>query len=128
MQRAATADGRTVAQTVIDEISQLNAGAEPLGSFGLVVGATIGDTGHDLSGLNGPMLAPGLGAQGGTAAGSACGLRREPAPRCSRRTPARSSRAGPDVAALRAAADRVLDRLPGRAGRRWLTDQVGHFA
>ncbi|GAB3958854.1 hypothetical protein GCM10027614_77210 [Micromonospora vulcania] len=51
VQRARTADGRTVAQTVIDEISQLNAGATPLGSFGLVVGATIGDTGHDLSGV-----------------------------------------------------------------------------
>ena len=68
VQHARTADGRTVAQTVIDEISQLNAGAEPLGSFGLVVGATIGDTGHDLSRVSGPLLAPGLGAQGGTAA------------------------------------------------------------
>ncbi|MEH0829146.1 orotidine-5'-phosphate decarboxylase, partial [Micromonospora sp. CPCC 205714] len=68
VQRARTADGRTVAQTVIDEISQLNEGAEPLGSFGLVVGATIGDTGHDLSKVNGPLLAPGLGAQGATAA------------------------------------------------------------
>jgi orotidine-5'-phosphate decarboxylase len=66
VQHARSADGRTVAQTVIDEISQLNVGAEPLGSIGLVVGATIGDTGHDLSKLNGPLLAPGLGAQGGT--------------------------------------------------------------
>ena len=49
VQHAVGADGRTVAQTVIDEISQVNAGAEPLGSLGLVVGATIGDTGHDLS-------------------------------------------------------------------------------
>ena len=65
VQHAAAPDGRTVAQTVIDEISQLNVGAEPLGSVGLVVGATIGDTGHDLSKVNGPMLAPGLGAQGG---------------------------------------------------------------
>ena len=55
-----------MAQTVIDEISQLNAGAEPLGSMGLVVGATIGDSGHDLSRVNGPLLAPGLGAQGAT--------------------------------------------------------------
>ncbi|MFD0787736.1 orotidine-5'-phosphate decarboxylase, partial [Micromonospora azadirachtae] len=62
VQHARTSDGRTVAQTVIDEISQLNAGAEPLGSFGLVVGATIGDTGHDLSRVGGPLLAPGLGA------------------------------------------------------------------
>ena len=32
VQHAGGADGRTVAQTVIDEISQLNKGAEPLGS------------------------------------------------------------------------------------------------
>jgi len=107
VQRARTADGRTVAQTVIDEISQLNAGAEPLGSFGLVVGATIGDTGHDLSGVNGPLLAPGLGAQGATAAdlrvvfGSSL-----PAvlPSYSREVLA----AGPSVAGLRSAVDRVM--------------------
>jgi orotidine-5'-phosphate decarboxylase len=67
VQRAVGADGRTVAQTVIDEISLLNAGAEALGSFGLVVGATVGDSGHDFGKLGGPILAPGLGAQGGTA-------------------------------------------------------------
>src|SRR3954467_923823 len=33
VQHARTASGRTVAQTVIDEISQLNEGAEPLGSI-----------------------------------------------------------------------------------------------
>ena len=107
VQQARAADGRTVAQTVIDEISQLNRGAEPLGSFGLVVGATIGDTGHDLSAVNGPLLAPGLGAQGATAAdlrtvfGSSL-----PAvlPSYSREV----LHAGPDVAALRTAAGRVL--------------------
>ncbi|MBM0226553.1 MULTISPECIES: orotidine-5'-phosphate decarboxylase [Micromonospora] len=107
VQRAVTADGRTVAQTVIDEISQLNRGAEPLGSFGLVVGATIGDTGHDLSGVNGPLLAPGLGAQGGTAAD----LRTVFGASLPSVLPSYSREvlsAGPDVAALRAAADRVL--------------------
>ncbi|MCG5472763.1 orotidine-5'-phosphate decarboxylase [Micromonospora sp. LAH09] len=107
VQRARTADGRTVAQTVIDEISQLNSGATPLGSFGLVVGATIGDTGHDLSAVGGPLLAPGLGAQGAGAAdlrtvfGSSLG---SVLPSYSREVLS----AGPDVAALRAAADRVL--------------------
>ncbi|MCW3843289.1 orotidine-5'-phosphate decarboxylase [Micromonospora yasonensis] len=107
VQHAVTADGRTVAQTVIDEISQLNRGAEPLGSFGLVVGATIGDTGHDLSGVHGPLLAPGLGAQGATAAdlrvvfGSSLP---SVLPSYSREV----LTAGPDVAALRAAAERVL--------------------
>ncbi|NES30455.1 orotidine-5'-phosphate decarboxylase [Micromonospora terminaliae] len=107
VQRAVGADGRTVAQTVIDEISQLNRGAEPLGSFGLVVGATIGDTGHDLAAVNGPLLAPGLGAQGATAAdlrtvfGSALP---SVLPSYSREVLG----AGPDEAALRAATDRVL--------------------
>jgi orotidine-5'-phosphate decarboxylase len=67
VQQARTADGRTVAQRMIDEISQLNAGAEPFGSIGAVIGATIGATGHDVTNINGPMLAPGLGTQGGTA-------------------------------------------------------------
>ncbi|MEU5937971.1 orotidine-5'-phosphate decarboxylase [Micromonospora sp. NPDC047548] len=107
VQRARTADGRTVAQTVIDEISQLNRGAEPLGSFGLVVGATIGDTGHDLSTVNGPLLAPGLGAQGATAAD----LRTVFGSSLPSVLPSYSREvlgAGPDPAALRAAVDRVL--------------------
>ncbi|MGK5739764.1 orotidine-5'-phosphate decarboxylase [Micromonospora sp. URMC 103] len=107
VQHARTADGRTVAQTVIDEISQLNAGADPLGSFGLVVGATIGDTGHDLSRVGGPLLAPGLGAQGATAAD----LRTVFGASLPAVLPSYSREvlgAGPDAAALRAAADRVL--------------------
>ena len=42
-------------------------GASPLGSLGLVVGATVGPRsglGLDLAALNGPLLAPGIGAQG----------------------------------------------------------------
>jgi orotidine-5'-phosphate decarboxylase len=66
VQSARTADGRTVAQTVIHELAERNAGAEPFGSFGAVVGATIGDTDVDLTALNGPFLVPGIGAQGGT--------------------------------------------------------------
>jgi orotidine-5'-phosphate decarboxylase len=108
VQHAVSASGKSVAQTVIDEISQLNKGAEPLGSVGLVVGATIGDTGHDLSEVNGPMLSPGLGAQGATPAD----LRtvfgksvRNVLPSYSREVLA----AGPSVADLRAAADRAID-------------------
>jgi orotidine-5'-phosphate decarboxylase len=37
-----------------------------MGSFGAVVGATIGSTEEDLA-VNGPLLVPGIGAQGGTA-------------------------------------------------------------
>ena len=107
VQHAVTAAGTSVAQTVIDEISQLNKGAEPLGSMGLVVGATIGRTGHDLSEVNGPLLSPGLGAQGATPADlrAVFGERlRNVLPSYSREVLA----AGPDPAGLRAAADRAV--------------------
>jgi orotidine-5'-phosphate decarboxylase len=66
LQHALTGSGRTVAGTVLDELRTLNAGADPMGSFGAVVGATITDTDEDLA-VNGPLLVPGIGAQGGTA-------------------------------------------------------------
>ncbi|GAA1591725.1 orotidine-5'-phosphate decarboxylase [Actinoplanes couchii] len=108
VQHAVGAGGRTVAQTVIDEISQVNAGARPLGSLGLVVGATIGETGHDLSAVNGPLLAPGLGAQGGTPDD----LRAVFGESLHNVLPSYSREvlsAGPSIADLRAATERVLD-------------------
>mgnify|MGYP002348491767 CR=1 FL=1 len=64
----AGADVRSVAARIAAEAAALNEGADPLGSIGLVVGATIGDaarnTGVDLPAVNGPLLAPGVGAQG----------------------------------------------------------------
>lgn len=115
VQHAAAAGSTTVAQTIIDEISQVNRGALPLGSVGAVVGATIGETGHDLSAINGPLLAPGLGAQGATPAG----LRtvfgdalRHVLPSYSREILAH----GPDVAALRAAAARAAAQCQAALG------------
>lgn len=67
VQRSVTADGRTLAASVLDDLRDLNAGANPLGSFGPVVGATIADPGVPLD-VNGPILVPGYGAQGGTVA------------------------------------------------------------
>ncbi len=67
VQQARTADGRSVAGAVLDGLRALNEGATPLGSFGAVVGATLGDVAEDLE-INGPMLVPGFGAQGGTVA------------------------------------------------------------
>ncbi len=107
VQHARTPDGRTVAQLMIDEIAQVNAGAYPLGSIGAVVGATVGETGHDLTLINGPILAPGLGAQGATAAD----LRRVFGTALPAVLPAASREilsAGPDPADLRAAAGKVL--------------------
>jgi orotidine-5'-phosphate decarboxylase len=63
--QGARTDGGTVADVILDHLRDLNAGAEPLGSFGAVVGATIVRGEHDLD-INGPVLAPGYGAQGGT--------------------------------------------------------------
>jgi orotidine-5'-phosphate decarboxylase len=68
VQRAIDPQGRTVAQLIVDDAAARNAGANPLGSVGLVIGATVGRTDLDLSQLNGPILAPGFGAQGGTPA------------------------------------------------------------
>jgi orotidine-5'-phosphate decarboxylase len=112
VQHARGNDSRTVAQTVLDEISQLNAGARPLGSIGVVVGATIGETGHDFHAINGPVLVPGMGAQGGTAAG----LRRIFGSDLAAILPSTSREvlaAGPDISALRAAANAALAACQG---------------
>jgi orotidine-5'-phosphate decarboxylase len=109
VQLARAADGRTIGQLVVDEVAEHNVGAEPLGSVGIVMGATIGDLGVDLSKLNGPILAPGIGTQGGTAEdvrrifGDAPGV----LPSVSRDV----LRAGPSVAALRDAARRYRDQF-----------------
>lgn len=41
LQRARLEDGRTVAQSVVDAAADHNAGAEPYGDVGVVVGATV---------------------------------------------------------------------------------------
>lgn len=58
-------DDRTVAQFMIDSCAELNRGQE-VGSVGVVVGATLAHPPR-LDDLNGPVLMPGVGAQGGTA-------------------------------------------------------------
>ncbi|WIM68913.1 orotidine-5'-phosphate decarboxylase [Corynebacterium breve] len=58
-------NGKTVAQYMVDECAALNVG-ETVGSVGVVVGATL-ENPPVLDALNGPVLMPGVGAQGGTA-------------------------------------------------------------
>lgn len=108
--RGAGAGTTTVAASIAAAAAEINEGASPLGSVGLVVGATIGGaargTGTDLAAINGPLLAPGVGAQGA----GPDELRAVFAD--ARRSVLASSsrgvlRAGPDVAALRAAASRA---------------------
>ena len=110
LQHAVAADGRSVAQTIADAAAAENSGETPMGSIGLVVGATIGRTGVDLSQVNGPLLAPGLGAQGATVAdlevvfGEKLGA---VLPTTSREV----LQAGPAVARLRSAATALAEDL-----------------
>ncbi|ONK15743.1 orotidine-5'-phosphate decarboxylase [Streptomyces sp. MP131-18] len=109
VQRARNAAGTTVAEAVLDRLRAENAGERPLGSFGAVVGATLAEAGADLA-INGPLLAPGLGAQGASAAdlprvfGAALG---NVLPAVSRGV----LRHGPDADALRAAAEREAEAM-----------------
>lgn len=92
----------TVAQAMVDAAAGANAGASPLGAVGVVVGATA-EHGLDLSALNGPVLVPGLGAQGAGAADIASrfrAVRGVVLPSAARSVLA----AGPEPAALRDAA------------------------
>ena len=103
-----TARGRTVAQSIVDDAAAANGAGRP-GSVGVVVGATLTDP-PDVSALNGPVLVPGVGAQGGrpeTLAGLGGALPGQLLPAVSREV----LRAGPDVGALRGAAERMRDAV-----------------
>jgi orotidine-5'-phosphate decarboxylase len=114
VQHARTADGRSVAAVILEAIRARNAGVRPLGSVGAVVGATIGaatvrDLGVDLS-VGGPLLAPGIGAQGATAADLAAVFgpaRAMVLPSSSREV----LRGGPSLNGLRIAAERTRSEI-----------------
>jgi orotidine-5'-phosphate decarboxylase len=109
IQHAVAEGGGTVAGRVLAHLRRLNEGAAPLGSFGAVIGATVGDTGEDFA-FNGPILAPGFGAQGGTPAD----IRRifgGSAPAVIASSSRDVLRRGPDVAAMREAVLRANDEL-----------------
>ncbi|MCO1578593.1 orotidine-5'-phosphate decarboxylase [Crossiella sp. SN42] len=107
VQSARTEHGKTISQSIVDAAAEVNSGAAPLGAIGVVIGATVGRHGLELSQLNGPILAPGYGAQGAGPAelksvfGDALPL---VLPTSSRDI----LRHGPDVAALRGAARKTL--------------------
>ncbi len=62
--------GPAVEDMLLAGIAELNGGgAIPSGTVGAVVGATLGPSAFGLADLGGVILAPGVGAQGGTAAG-----------------------------------------------------------
>ncbi len=96
------------------------ADGEELGSVGLVVGATVGDAarrlGIDLAAVGGPLLAPGLGAQGagpGDLEAVFGDARRAVLPAMSREL----LRAGPRTGALRDATRTAADACRAGLGR-----------
>jgi orotidine-5'-phosphate decarboxylase len=101
---------RNVGATMLAHLAEENAGEAPMGSFGAVVGATLGDlSSYDLE-INGPLLAPGIGAQGATPAdlpGVFGAAVRHVVPNVSRGV----LRHGPDADALRASADRFAEDI-----------------
>lgn len=102
---------RTVAGGILAQLAALNAGEQPMGSFGAVVGATIGDAAENLA-INGPLLVPGYGAQGGTVDDIQRlfgGVIDNVIPSTSRGVLS----AGPDVRALRDSVARVNSELVG---------------
>jgi len=102
-----------VAQVIVDQAAVINKSAAQsanpgeLGHVGVVVGATVFQP-PDLSALGGPVLVPGIGAQGGRPdqlAGLGGAVPGQLLPAVSREV----LRAGPDVAELRSAAERMRD-------------------
>ena len=117
VQHAATADGRTVAAQILDAVASRNAEGDGPGSIGAVVGATIElprDVTPQTLDVNGPLLVPGIGAQGGTVDdvrrifGSAC---RNVLPSSSREILG----AGPDKAKLHEATLRAAESFASLA-------------
>lgn len=109
----ADAGGRTVAQSIVDAAAAWNRARQP-GSVGVVVGATVHQP-PDVSALGGPVLVPGIGAQGGRAealAGLGGAIAGQLLPAVSREV----LRAGPDITALKSAAERMRDAVGYLAG------------
>ena len=104
-------DGRTVSQLIVDQAAVVNrsaTGFEP-GYVGVVLGATVFEA-PDVSELGGPVLVPGVGAQGGRP--EALGGLGGAAPGQLLPAVARQVlRAGPSVSDLRAAGERMLDAV-----------------
>jgi orotidine-5'-phosphate decarboxylase len=68
VQSAVTDEGSAVADHLLTKIAGENAQEAPYGFVGAVIGGTTAPGRFDISLLGGPILAPGFGAQGATAA------------------------------------------------------------
>jgi orotidine-5'-phosphate decarboxylase len=110
VQLAVARDGRSVAQSMVDASAAVNRASHPEpGSVGVVIGATLAEV-PDLSALGGPVLVPGVGAQGGrpeSLKGLGGALPGQLLPAVSREV----LWAGPDVSSVRDAAERMRDAV-----------------
>jgi orotidine-5'-phosphate decarboxylase len=116
VQRALTAGGETVGASILAQAAERNGDAVPMGPVGAVVGATLTDPiPFDLATLNGALLAPGLGAQGGTLDG----LRAVFGDALANVVPSMSReilRSGPDAPVLRRAARQAVKECRSALG------------
>ena len=116
VQRATTTSGETVGASILAQAAARNGDAVPMGPVGAVVGATLTDPiPFDLATLNGPLLAPGLGAQGGTPDG----LRAVFGDALANVVPSMSReilRSGPDAPVLRRAARQAVKECRSALG------------
>jgi len=104
----AQVQGGPVAQLIVDQAGAANHAMNP-GTVGVVIGATVTDA-PDVSGLGGPVLVPGVGFQGGrpeALGGLGGAVSGQLLPAVSRDV----LRAGPEVAAVRAAAERMREAV-----------------
>jgi orotidine-5'-phosphate decarboxylase len=114
LQLALTEKGRgpAVEDMLLGQIAGLNHGGELVpGTVGAVIGATLAPSSFDLSTLGGTILAPGVGAQGGTAKEVAALFAGCPAGSVVASASRSLLSCGPGVAALAAAARSELAEM-----------------
>ena len=109
VQHARAESGRLVAEEIAQAAAAANAG-KAYGNVGLVVGATIGRTAVDLSGVHGSLLAPGIGAQGG-GAGDLAEVFGAALPFVLPSASRELMSAGPDPIAIRTKAEQMLTQM-----------------
>jgi orotidine-5'-phosphate decarboxylase len=116
LQLAVTDGGRgpAVEDMLLGEIAALNHGGElPKGTVGAVIGATLAPSSFDLATLGGTILAPGVGAQGGTANEVAALFAGCPAGSVVASASRSLLSQGPDVGAQSRAAAKELEQMAG---------------
>jgi len=111
VQRARTPEGERVEDLVLRAVAERNKRDDGLGTIGVVIGATRDAPEFDLAHLGGPILVPGVGAQGGSAEQVARLFARCPANTVLVNVARSILNVGPERAALRDAARRWRDDL-----------------